>query len=129
MSKKKQLPRRSYRMVTGGGAYKKGSTFKVNPVSPQTDTVYPGTVLSQQELAEQYQIMLSLRSEAQKQLRLAQQIARKLEKRENLLQLAGQVDTAVNKLEDAVGTLHRILHILVDFAHKPPVNLPPGDME
>jgi hypothetical protein len=129
MTKKRRVPRGRGR-VTSGGAFKKGQAkFSVHPRGPQTDTVYPGTVFSQQELAEQYQIMLALKVEAQKQLRLAQQTARRLEKRENLLKLAEQVDGAAGTLEDAVGRLQRTLHILVDFAQKPPVRLPAGDME
>ena len=111
--------RKPGRGVTGGGAYKKGATFKVHTRKPHTDTVYPGDIRNVPEFKQQYQIMLGLKVEAQKQLRASQAIARKLEKRENLLLLAQSVDKAVSTLEDAVGTLHRMLHLLGEFASKP----------
>ncbi len=107
------------RAMIGGGAYKKGQRLHLK-TTPSGDVVFPGIVTSPKELAEQYQIMLTLKAETQKQLRLAQQITRRLEKRDHLLQLAEQVDASVRSLEDTIGRLHGVLRLLAAFAATTP---------
>ena len=118
-AKRKRLP------IVSGAAYKKGARFKVRTM-PTGDVVFPGTVASVEELHKYHQVLLEIKADLKQQLLTAQRTTRRLEKRENLLVLAGQVDTAVDRLEDAVGKLHRLLRLLAAFVETPSTpDLPP----
>lgn len=95
------------RPLVTGGSYKKGARLRIKPHGPST--VSPGVVTSPHELAEQYRIMQALKVETAKQLRVAQALVRKWERRDTLLTLARSIDEAVVALETSLGALQSMV--------------------